>query len=157
MRIGSAWTALRLSSLSSRMVARPASTSEEDRGVSMVKALPRRESTTEGGVPGGWHPCFVLPALPYRESALSPAISARALRVHYHQLHETCVARASRLAIDRDLKELPLEEIVRRTAGDPLRVALFRYAAEAWNHSFYWQSLRSGGGGRPYGAIAEHI
>jgi Fe-Mn family superoxide dismutase len=48
-----------------------------------------------------------------------------------------------------------LEEIVRRTAAVP-ESKVFRNAAQAWNHEFYWRSL-SPDGGRPRGELAARI
>ena len=36
-------------------------------------------------------------------------------------------------------------------------MALFNAAAQAWNHAFYWQCLRPGGGGEARGTIAAHL
>ena len=34
---------------------------------------------------------------------------------------------------------------------------MFNAAAQAWNHAFYWQCLRPGGGGEARGPIAAHL
>ena len=34
---------------------------------------------------------------------------------------------------------------------------VFNNAAQVWNHSFYWNCLKPGGGGRPSGALAQAI
>lgn len=34
---------------------------------------------------------------------------------------------------------------------------LFNNAAQAWNHDFYWKSMKAGGGGAPTGPVAELI
>ena len=36
-------------------------------------------------------------------------------------------------------------------------VGLFNNAAQVWNHSFYWECMKPGGGGEPTGAIADLI
>ena len=34
---------------------------------------------------------------------------------------------------------------------------VFNNAAQAWNHDFYWRSMRPGGGGTPSGALRDTI
>ena len=98
---------------------------------------------------------FVLPPLPYAENALAPAISPRTLRFHHGKHHRGYVDRLNELVADSDLAALPLAEIVRRTAAVP-ESSVFRNAAQAWNHAFYWRSLAPHGG-RPGGDLAERI
>ena len=98
---------------------------------------------------------FLLPPLPYAENALAPAISPRTLRFHHGRHHRGYVDRLNELVADSELAVLPLEEIVRRTAGVP-ESSVFRNAAQAWNHAFYWRSLAPRGG-RPGGELGARI
>ena len=41
-------------------------------------------------------------------------------------------------------------------AGKPAR-PLFNNAAQVWNHTFYWNCMKPGGGGEPTGALAAAI
>jgi Fe-Mn family superoxide dismutase len=50
-----------------------------------------------------------------------------------------------------------LEDIVMSTAGRADQATVFNNAAQVWNHTFYWRSLRPGGGGRPGGTLARAI
>ena len=52
---------------------------------------------------------------------------------------------------------MTLEELVKATAGKPDDVAVFNNAAQIWNHTFYWNSMRAKGGGKPTGRIAQQI
>ena len=52
---------------------------------------------------------------------------------------------------------MSLEEIIEGTAGRPERMAIFNNAAQTWNHSFYWNSLRPKGGGEPPAALKRKI
>lgn len=38
-----------------------------------------------------------------------------------------------------------------------LGVLEYLNAAQAWNHTFYWNSIKSGGGGAPTGELAQKI
>ena len=51
----------------------------------------------------------------------------------------------------------PLDEVVTRTAKDPAAKSIFNNAAQAWNHDFYWRSMRPKGGGKPGGTLGGAI
>src|SRR5208283_5080385 len=53
--------------------------------------------------------------------------------------------------------DMPLDQIVRATAGKADRVSIFNNAAQAWNHNFYWQSLKPQGGGEPPGTLKQQM
>ena len=89
------------------------------------------------------------PALPFAEDALEPVISARTLSFHYGKHHQGYVTALNRLVNDTPLAALSLEDIVRTTAGKADLAAVFNNAAQVWNHTFYWQSLRAPGGAPP--------
>lgn len=92
---------------------------------------------------------FTLPALPYEQNALDPVISANTLSFHYGKHHKTYVDTLNKLIAGTDFADMPLEQIVRSTAGQAEHVAIFHNAAQAWNHTFYWRSLKPKGGGQP--------
>jgi superoxide dismutase, Fe-Mn family len=92
---------------------------------------------------------ILLPALPYDESALEPVISANTLSYHYDKHHRTYVDTLNKLIAGTEFGELPLESIIKATAGQPNHAAVFNNAAQAWNHTFYWRSLHPTGGGEP--------
>jgi superoxide dismutase, Fe-Mn family len=94
------------------------------------------------------HP-IVQPPLPYGETALAPVISATTLAYHYGKHHRAYVETVNKLIVGAAFAEMPLERIVRSSAGDVAYAAIFNSAAQAWNHAFYWQSLRPNGGGGP--------
>ncbi len=87
-----------------------------------------------------------LPALPYPLDALEPFISARTLATHHGKHHRAYVEKTRLLAGEGAGL---LEDIVVRSAADPAKKALFNNAAQAWNHAFYWRSLRPKGGAVP--------
>jgi Fe-Mn family superoxide dismutase len=100
---------------------------------------------------------LVLPPLPYAENALEPAISARTIGFHYGKHHKGYVDNLNKLIAGTDYSDLSLEEIIKGTAGRPERTAIFNNAAQAWNHTFYWKSLASNGGGEPPAALKQKI
>jgi Fe-Mn family superoxide dismutase len=98
-----------------------------------------------------------LPDLPYSRDALQPVISAKTLEFHHGKHHNTYVANTNKLITGTEFESMDLVEIIRRTANDSSKSAIFNNAAQAWNHSFYWNCMKPGGGGKPIGAIAEKI
>ena len=100
---------------------------------------------------------FSLPPLPYADTALEPLISANTLSYHYGKHHKTYVDNLNKLVEGKDLASMSLEEIIHASAGKADMAGVFNNAAQVWNHTFYWNSLKPNGGGKPTGAIAAAI
>ena len=98
-----------------------------------------------------------LPPLPYAENALDPVISANTLSFHYGKHHKTYVDNLNKAIAGTPLADLPLEKIITGTAGQPDKSGIFNNAAQVWNHTFYWKSLRPSGGGAPPAALKAAI
>jgi Fe-Mn family superoxide dismutase len=98
-----------------------------------------------------------LPDLPYAKDALAPVISANTIEFHYGKHHRTYVDNLNKLIAGTPFEKESLEAIIKKTAGDAAKVGIFNNAAQIWNHSFYWQCLKPGGGGAPKGAIVAKI
>ncbi len=92
---------------------------------------------------------ILLPALPYEENALQPVISANTLSFHHGKHHKTYVDTLNKLIAGTEFSDLPLEKIVKATSGRSGSEAIFNNSAQAWNHAFYWRSLKPKGGGEP--------
>jgi len=95
---------------------------------------------------------FELPPLPYELDALAPHISQETLEFHYGKHHQTYVTNLNNLVAGTDLEGKTLEEVILAAEG-----GVFNNAAQVWNHTFYWNSLKPGGGGAPDGEIGEKI
>jgi superoxide dismutase, Fe-Mn family len=101
---------------------------------------------------------FQLPPLPYAESALEPMMSSRTLSFHHGKHHKAYVDKLNDLVEhEPELRSLELEPLVQRAAKDSIAPAIFANAAQAWNHAFFWQSMRPKGGGQASGRIARQI
>ncbi len=100
---------------------------------------------------------FQLPALPYKEDALEPHISARTMSFHYGKHHQAYVTNLNTLIQETDLERKSLEDIILATAGKADKAGIFNNAAQVWNHTFYWHSMTPGGGGAPKGLLAAKI
>jgi len=100
---------------------------------------------------------FTLPDLPYAKDALAPHISSETLDFHHGKHHATYVKNLNGLVEGTDMAPKSLEEIIQETAGNADKQGVFNNAAQIWNHTFYWQSMRPNGGGTPTGKLAEMI
>ncbi len=100
---------------------------------------------------------FQLPPLPYPEDALEPYTSARTISFHYGKHHKAYVDNLNKLIAGTNLENQSLEEIIKATAGDAAQAGVFNNAAQVWNHTFFWNCMKKGGGGRPQGELARQI
>jgi superoxide dismutase, Fe-Mn family len=100
---------------------------------------------------------FQLPPLPWAENALDPVISANTISFHYGKHHATYVKKLNELVAGTRFAQMPLERVIAETAGHPDSQKIFNNAAQAWNHSFFWNCMRPGAGGKPSGTLAEAI
>lgn len=100
---------------------------------------------------------YQLPALPYDYTALEPYISKGTLEFHHDKHHAAYVSKFNSAVAGTDLDSQPIEAVIQAIAADPAQSGVFNNAAQAWNHTFYWQSMKPGGGGLPSGDLAQKI
>ena len=100
---------------------------------------------------------ITLPNLPYEKDALEPHISSRTLTFHHGKHHNAYVTNLNKLIEETNLASETLEDIIKETVNDTDKAGIFNNAAQVWNHTFYWQSMKPNGGGVPSGDIAEKI
>jgi len=100
---------------------------------------------------------FELPPLPYDKAALEPHMSAETLSFHHDKHHRAYVTGLNDLVKGTSLASKPIEAIIRETAGNEAKAGIFNNAAQAWNHTFFWHSMKPKGGGAPAGELAERI
>ncbi len=100
---------------------------------------------------------FTLPPLPFADNALEPVISANTLSFHHGKHHKTYIDNLNNLVKGTPYESASLETIISETAGKADKVAIFNNAAQTWNHTFYWNSLKGNGGGQPAGRVAQMI
>jgi Fe-Mn family superoxide dismutase len=99
----------------------------------------------------------VLPPLPYAENALDPVISTNTIGFHCGKHHKGYVDTLNKLIAGTELSNHSLEKLIAETAGKTDKVAIFDNAAQTWNHTFYWRSLRPKGGGESPAALKQRI
>ena len=93
-----------------------------------------------------------LPPLPYAIDALQPHISKETLEFHHGKHHNAYVTNLNNLIKGTEFENLSLVDVVKKSSG-----GVFNNAAQIWNHTFYWNSLKPNGGGEPTGALADAI
>lgn len=100
---------------------------------------------------------FELPPLPYAKDALEPHISANTLDFHHGKHHNAYVTNLNKMVEGTDLAGKSLEDVILAVAKDSSKQGIFNNAAQVWNHTFYWHSMKPQGGGKPTGDLAKKI
>jgi Fe-Mn family superoxide dismutase len=94
-----------------------------------------------------------LPDLPYPIDALQPHISKETMEFHYGKHHQAYVTNLNNLVKGTEFENAGLEEIVKKAPAG----GIFNNAAQVWNHTFFWHSMKPGGGGQPSGKLGDAI
>lgn len=100
---------------------------------------------------------FSLPDLPYAEDALAPHLSRQTMALHYGKHHKGYIDKLNSLIANDPMGERPLIDLVHQTYGVEALRSIFNNAAQSWNHEFFWNSMKPGGGGAPTGKLADMI
>lgn len=100
---------------------------------------------------------FILPPLPWKSDELEPVISANTLSFHYAKHHKAYVDSLNKLVAEKSAYQgMSLVDIVKASAKNPADSGVFNNAAQAWNHTFYWNSLKPEAGA-PNGALLDRL
>jgi Fe-Mn family superoxide dismutase len=95
---------------------------------------------------------FSLPPLPWAKDALAPAISAETIDFHYGKHHQAYVTNLNKALEGKPEANQTLEQVILSSSGP-----VFNNAAQVWNHTFYWSSMKPNGGGKPTGQLLELV
>lgn len=85
---------------------------------------------------------FILPDLPYAKDAMVPHITPEAFDYHHGKHHQAYVNKLNQLIVDTALAENSLEEIIISSHKNSKQTGIFNNAAQIWNHSFFWHSMK---------------
>ena len=96
---------------------------------------------------------FTLPSLPYSDDALEPVYSRKTISFHYGKHHKAYVDQLNKLTEGTELANKSLEDVIKGASPGPV----FNNAAQVWNHTFFWNGMKPGGGGAPTGPLADKI
>jgi Fe-Mn family superoxide dismutase len=100
---------------------------------------------------------FELPVLPYADDALEPYYTAHTFSFHYGKHHKAYVDNLNKLTAGTDLEGKSLEDVIRVSAADSSKAGVFNNSAQVWNHTFFWRSMKPGGGGKPMGDVLAKL
>ena len=100
---------------------------------------------------------YALPDLPYDYTALEPYISRKTLEFHHDKHHAAYVKKFNDAVKGTELDSKSIEEVIKAVANDANKIGIFNNAAQAWNHSFYWNCMKPNAGGTPTGELAKKI
>jgi len=98
---------------------------------------------------------FTLAALPYSHDALEPHIDTLTMQIHHGKHHQAYVDNLNKAIAGTDNENASIEDLVKRAAS--ISPAVRNNGGGHWNHTFFWESLSSKGGGAPAGSLAEAI
>ncbi|MBC1223385.1 superoxide dismutase [Nostoc sp. UCD121] len=101
---------------------------------------------------------FVQAPLPFDINALEPnGMKAETFEYHYGKHHKAYVDNLNKLTEGTELADKSLEEVIKTSFQDSSKAGIFNNAAQVWNHTFFWNSLKPNGGGAPTGDLAAKI
>ncbi|MFZ5832766.1 MAG: superoxide dismutase [Planctomycetota bacterium] len=95
---------------------------------------------------------FTQPPLPYALDALKPFLSEEQMNYHYNKHHAGYFTKLNGLVEGKAEAQMPLRELVIKSTG-----GVFNNAAQAWNHTFFWNCMTPKTGGKPSGDLAAAI
>lgn len=98
-----------------------------------------------------------LPPPPFELHALEPHMSKESMEYHWGKHHRGYVTNLNKAIEGSDMDKMAIEEIVKATWNDGQPTASFNNAAQVWNHTFFWESMKPEGGGEPCGKLLEAI
>ncbi|EFJ53027.1 superoxide dismutase [Fe] [Volvox carteri f. nagariensis] len=112
-------------------------------GFRRLRPVSGRRSLAASGTVG-------LKAPPYPLDALVPHMSKQTLELHWGKHHRAYVDDANRYIPG----SYSLVEILLKRWTGPMDI---NAVSEAWNHTFFWESMKPNGGGAPTGELAKAI
>jgi Fe-Mn family superoxide dismutase len=100
---------------------------------------------------------FNLPNLPYSQDALEPFVSSKTISFHYEKHHQGYVNNLNNLIKGTEFEKMSLENIILSTYQNFDKIGIYNNAAQVWNHTFYWNSMKKNGGGEIPKLLKEQI
>jgi Fe-Mn family superoxide dismutase len=96
---------------------------------------------------------FEVAPLPYAKNALEPVMKQETLEFHYEKHHKGYMTKLKSLIEGKPDAQKSLVELIRTSSG-----GVFNNAAQVWNHTFFWDGMKPGGGGAPKsGDVADIV
>ena len=98
---------------------------------------------------------FSQVALPYAYGALEPNIDAMTMEIHYTKHHTAYIKNVNDAIAAENIKFATEKEFFANASK--LSAKARNNGGGAWNHNFFWQVMKAGGGGAPAGKVADGI
>lgn len=98
---------------------------------------------------------FTLDPLPYANNALEPHFDALTMEIHHDRHHQAYVTNLNAAVAGTELEGKTIEELLAGISKAPAPVR--NNGGGHWNHTFFWKSLSSNGGGEPTGELGKAI
>lgn len=99
---------------------------------------------------------LALSPLPYEKNSLEPYMSEKTFNFHYEKHHQTYLTNLKKIIEHTDYSKLSLEELIHE-GHTKKNSPLFNNAAQVYNHTFFWNSMKPNGGGEPSGKLKTLI
>ncbi|MBI3202273.1 MAG: superoxide dismutase [Myxococcales bacterium] len=93
---------------------------------------------------------FEVAPLPYSKDALEPVMKQETLEFHYEKHHKGYMTNLKGLLEGKPEANKSLVEVIRSSSG-----GVFNNAAQVYNHTFFWDGIKPGGGGAPSGEVLD--
>lgn len=98
---------------------------------------------------------FAQVALPYAFNALEPNIDAQTMEIHYSKHHAAYIKNVNEAIGAESISFNSEKEFFENISK--LSAKARNNGGGAWNHNFFWQVMKPGGGGVPQGKVGEAI
>ncbi|KAG2692256.1 hypothetical protein I3760_08G044300 [Carya illinoinensis] len=100
---------------------------------------------------------FDLKPPPYALNSLEPHMSQETLEYHWGKHHRGYVENLNKQIVGTELDGMSLEDIIIVSYNKGDLLPTFNNAGQIWNHNFFWESMKPGGGGKPDGDLLKLI
>jgi Fe-Mn family superoxide dismutase len=100
---------------------------------------------------------FTPPPLQWAEDGLEPHVSARTISFHRNKHHLGYVGKLEKAVAGTQFENMTLEQIIEQTHGHDEHEGIFNNAAQVFNHTFYFESMKPGGGAEPPGELLDRM
>ena len=87
---------------------------------------------------------------------MEPFIGKQTLEIHHDKHHAKYVSVTNEMIAGTEMEKDDCATIVMKSHASKNQ-PLFNNAAQSWNHAFYWDCMKKGGGGVPSGKLADAI
>lgn len=93
---------------------------------------------------------FEVAPLPYSKDALEPVMKLETFEFHYEKHHKGYMTNLKGLLEGKPEANKSLIEVIKSSSG-----GVFNNAAQVYNHTFFWEGMKPGGGGAPSGEVLD--